>query len=110
MTVDRAEATAAARSAADALAAGPGGRRARPQRRVAHGGCAYVVLIGYALLMFIPFAWSVITSFKTLPDSVRLTIIPAAVHDRRLGVRADEARPADLPVLFVNSVDHRRWP
>ena len=38
---------------------------------------AYVLLIGYALLMFVPFAWSVITSFKTLPDSVRLTIIPS---------------------------------
>jgi multiple sugar transport system permease protein len=37
---------------------------------------AYALLIGYALLMFIPFGWSVITSFKTLPDSVRLTIIP----------------------------------
>ncbi len=37
---------------------------------------AYVLLIGYAILMFIPFAWTVITSFKTLPDSVSLTIIP----------------------------------
>ena len=37
---------------------------------------AYVVLIGYAILMFIPFAWSVITSFKTLPDSTALTFIP----------------------------------
>jgi multiple sugar transport system permease protein len=26
--------------------------------------------------MFIPFAWSLITSFKTLPDSVQLTFIP----------------------------------
>jgi len=37
---------------------------------------AYVLLIGYAVLMFIPFAWTVITSFKTLPDSVRLTFMP----------------------------------
>ncbi|HEY7025566.1 MAG TPA: carbohydrate ABC transporter permease [Candidatus Limnocylindrales bacterium] len=37
---------------------------------------AYVLLIGYAVLMFVPFAWTVITSFKTLPDSVRLTVIP----------------------------------
>ncbi len=37
---------------------------------------AYILLIGYAVLMFVPFAWTVITSFKTLPDSVRLTIIP----------------------------------
>ena len=37
---------------------------------------AYAVMIGYAILMFTPFAWSVITSFKTLPDSVQLTFIP----------------------------------
>jgi multiple sugar transport system permease protein len=37
---------------------------------------ALLLMIGYALLMFIPFAWSIITSFKTLPDSVKLTFIP----------------------------------
>jgi multiple sugar transport system permease protein len=37
---------------------------------------AYFFLIGYAVLMFVPFAWTVITSFKTLEDSVRLTLIP----------------------------------
>jgi len=37
---------------------------------------AVTLMIGYAILMFTPFAWSVITSFKTLPDSVRLTFIP----------------------------------
>ncbi|MEA2610743.1 MAG: hypothetical protein QOG32_469, partial [Chloroflexota bacterium] len=46
------------------------GRRRWPRR------VAYIVLIGYALLMFVPFLWSVVTSFKTLPDSVRLTFIP----------------------------------
>jgi multiple sugar transport system permease protein len=37
---------------------------------------AYAVMIVYAILMFTPFAWSLITSFKTLPDSIRLTVIP----------------------------------
>jgi multiple sugar transport system permease protein len=37
---------------------------------------AYTVLIAYAVLMFVPFAWTVITSFKTVPDSVQLTFIP----------------------------------
>ena len=37
---------------------------------------AYAVMIGYAILMFTPFAWSVITSFKTQPDAIRLTVIP----------------------------------
>jgi len=36
----------------------------------------YLLLIGYALMMLVPFAWSVITSFKTLPDAVKLTVIP----------------------------------
>lgn len=37
---------------------------------------AYILMIAYALLMFVPFAWTVVTSLKTLPDSVRLTLIP----------------------------------
>jgi multiple sugar transport system permease protein len=48
-----------------------GDRGARWRRRL-----AYALLIGYALLMFVPFAWTAITSFKTIPDSVRLSIIP----------------------------------
>ena len=40
----------------------PVGDRGAVRRRV-----AYVFLIGYALLMFVPFAWTVITSFKTVP-------------------------------------------
>ncbi len=48
-----------------------GDKRAHWRRRV-----AYTVMITYAILMFVPFAWSLITSFKTLPDSVELTFIP----------------------------------
>jgi multiple sugar transport system permease protein len=48
-----------------------GDRGASTRRKI-----AYVILIGYAILMFIPFAWSLITSFKTLPDSTALTFIP----------------------------------
>ena len=44
--------------------------------RVVRRRLAYAFLIGYALLMFVPFAWTVNTSFKTLADSVRLTIFP----------------------------------
>ncbi len=61
------------------LATGPAKPDVRPvgdtgihwRRRI-----AYALMVGYALLMFIPFAWSIITSFKTLPDAVRLTFIP----------------------------------
>jgi multiple sugar transport system permease protein len=48
-----------------------GDTRAHWRRRA-----AYAVMITYAILMFTPFAWSVITSFKTLPDSVQLTVVP----------------------------------
>jgi multiple sugar transport system permease protein len=48
-----------------------GDRRAHWRRRA-----AYAVMIAYAVLMFTPFAWSVITSFKTQPDAVQLTFIP----------------------------------
>ncbi|HJP89889.1 MAG TPA: carbohydrate ABC transporter permease [Candidatus Limnocylindrales bacterium] len=49
----------------------PGDKGARWRRRI-----AYALMIGYALLMFVPFAWTVVTSLKTLPDSVQLTLIP----------------------------------
>ena len=48
-----------------------GDRGRRWRRRI-----AYAILVAYALLMCVPFAWTVITSFKTLPDSLRPTIIP----------------------------------
>ena len=56
--------------------AAPAGRRVgdtkvRWRRRLAYG-----VMIAYAVLMFTPFAWSIITSVKTLPDATRLTFIP----------------------------------
>lgn len=56
-------------SAVDVAPVGERGQKWR--RRIAYG-----VLIGYALLMFVPFSWMVITSFKTIPDSVRMTFMP----------------------------------
>ena len=40
---------------------------------------AYILMSAYALLMFVPFAWTLITSFKTRPDALRATIIPDPV-------------------------------
>ena len=48
-----------------------GDKRADWRRRA-----AYALMIGYAILMFTPFTWSLITSFKTLPDAIRLTFVP----------------------------------
>ena len=56
----------------EAAAPAPAGERGRRIRRAV----AYALLIGYALLMLVPFAWQIITSFKTEPDAARLTIIP----------------------------------
>jgi multiple sugar transport system permease protein len=56
--------------------AAPGPAPAGDRWKGARRRVAYLFLIGYSLLMFVPFAWTVITSFKTLPDSTRLTFIP----------------------------------
>ncbi len=82
-----------------AASASPVGERGgRWRRRV-----AYVILIGYALLMFLPFAWTLITSFKTLPDSTQLTIIPQpfTLEPWRF-VFANLTPP--IPVMFGNSL------
>jgi multiple sugar transport system permease protein len=56
----------------EAAAPAPAGERGRKLRRA----IVYFLLIGYGLLMLAPFAWQIITSFKTEPDAARLTIIP----------------------------------
>lgn len=63
---------------------------------------AYAILIGYALLMFVPFAWTVITSFKTLPDSVRLTIFPEPFTVDAWTYAIQNLTPS-VVVLFANS-------
>jgi multiple sugar transport system permease protein len=63
---------------------------------------AYLLLIGYALLMFVPFAWSVITSFKTEADSVRLTFIPNPIDFTGWDTALNRLNPP-LPQLFFNS-------
>ena len=77
---------------------GLAGDKGRGWRRVV----AYTLLIGYALLMFVPFAWTVITSFKTLPDSVRLTIIPQPITLEGWQYTLTNLTPSVL-VLFWNS-------
>jgi multiple sugar transport system permease protein len=79
---------------ASAPVTGPSGRW---RRRI-----AYVLLIGYAILMFIPFAWSVVTSFKTLPDSVKMSFIPDPFTLQAWEYAWNEMQPP-LPQLFLNS-------
>ena len=74
-----------------------GDTRAHWRRRA-----AYALMIGYAILMFTPFAWSVITSFKTLPDSVRLTVVPDPITFDAWRYVFQELQPSIIR-LFLNS-------
>jgi multiple sugar transport system permease protein len=63
---------------------------------------AYALMIGYALLMFVPFAWSLITSFKTQADSVNLTVIPQPITTEGWNYLFQRLDPSLLR-LFANS-------
>ena len=93
MTIQAAPAPASAAAAAQPV----GDRGAIRRRRL-----AYAILIGYAALMFVPFAWSVITSFKTLPDAVKLTVIPQPFTLAAWDFAFTQLTPS-LPRLFLNS-------
>jgi multiple sugar transport system permease protein len=90
--------TATAAKPVEAAAADRPGQSGKWRRRI-----AYIVLIGYAVLMFIPFTWTVITSFKTLPDSVRLTIIPQPFTMEAYSYVSEKLVPP-ITTLFFNSV------
>jgi multiple sugar transport system permease protein len=75
--------------------------RGRPAGRVARSA-AYVLLAGYTLLVFAPFAWSVITSFKTLPDSLTLSLLPHPPTTSGYQKAFTQLNPP-LPVLLLNS-------
>lgn len=74
---------------------GDSGRRIRK-------GVAYAFLIGYALLMFVPFAWTIITSFKTQPDALRMTFIPDPFTTQGWENAFNQLNPPLLR-LFLNS-------
>lgn len=68
-------------------------------------GVFYTVLILYSLITAIPFVWSLMTSFKTLPEAARSTPTGLPVHptldawNGPLGVLT-----ASFPRYFLNSV------
>jgi multiple sugar transport system permease protein len=78
--------------------AAPVGDRSRTIRR----RLAYAFLIGYSLLMFVPFAWTVVTSFKTLADSVQLTLIPQPFTTAPWEYVFNKLQPSVIQ-LFFNS-------
>jgi multiple sugar transport system permease protein len=81
------------------IAVAPAGTESRRRwLRVA----AYALLIAYALLMFVPFAWSVSTSFKPNAEVLQLNWIP---QNPTLDgyVTAWTRMDPGLPRLFINS-------
>ena len=80
----------------------PGGEE-HPTRRRFGRILVYAVLILYSLIVFIPFLWTLSTSFKTLPESLQLTLIP--VHPTTYGYeKAWTQLQPSLPVMFINSL------
>jgi multiple sugar transport system permease protein len=60
------------------------------------------ILILYSILVFVPFLWSVVTSFKTLPDSLTLSFIPNPFTTYGYTTAFTQLDPG-VPVLFFNS-------
>ena len=48
----------------------------RARSDVARRAVLYALMAGIAAVFFVPFIWTVATSFKTIPDSVNFTLIP----------------------------------
>ena len=48
----------------------------RARSEVARTAIVYVLLIAICLLFFVPFVWTITGSFKTIPDSVNVSLIP----------------------------------
>jgi multiple sugar transport system permease protein len=63
---------------------------------------AYALLIGYAMLMFVPFAWSISTSFKPNAEVFQLNWIPENPTIQGY-VTAWTRMDPGLPRLFLNS-------
>ena len=63
---------------------------------------AYTLLIAWALLMFVPFAWTIVTSFKDRPEALEIGLPAAPDLDAYAHIwsRVDPA----LPQLFMNSL------
>jgi multiple sugar transport system permease protein len=76
-----------------AVEARPGGARR---------AIAYVLLTAWALLMFVPFAWTVITSLKDQPEAMMISLPASADLDAY--VDAWTSRDPGVPQLLLNSL------
>jgi multiple sugar transport system permease protein len=64
-------------------------------------GVLYGLLTAVAVLFFVPFIWSIATSFKTIPDSVNVTLIP---HPWTTQAWHDIWHNYDFPTYVKNSL------
>ena len=62
----------------------------------------FSILILYSVIVFLPFLWTLSTSFKTLPESLLLTLIPQNPTTYGYVKAWTQLQPA-LPVMFINS-------
>lgn len=60
------------------------------------------ILVLYSVIVFLPFLWTLSTSFKTLPESLQLTLIPRDPTAYGYVKAWTQLQPA-LPVMFLNS-------
>jgi len=63
---------------------------------------AYALLTTWALLMFVPFAWTIITSLKDRPEALRMSL-PAAPDFGAYSEAWSSIDPG-LPQMFANSI------
>jgi multiple sugar transport system permease protein len=63
---------------------------------------AYILLIAWALLMFVPFAWTIITSLKDSPEALAISL-PASPDLDGYAHAWSRVDPT-LPQLFLNSL------
>ena len=72
----------------------------RPRSEVFRRVVVYVALVGVAILFFAPFIWTIATSFKTIPDSVNVTLIP---HPWTTAAWKEIWNQYDFKTFFKNS-------
>jgi multiple sugar transport system permease protein len=71
-------------------------------RRRLGRGVVYAILILYSIFVFLPFVWTVSTSFKTLPESLQLTFIPQNPTLNAYITAWTQLKPA-VYIMFFNS-------
>ena len=73
----------------------------RDRRELVRKAVLYGLLTVVALLFFVPFIWSISTSFKTIPDSVNVNLIP---HPWTTQAWHDIWHNYDFPTYIKNSL------